>query len=246
MMNVKEVLDRHDKAVLFFSGGKDSMACLHMLEPYLDKIIVLWANTGAAFPELLSLMNGIKNRVPHFLEVKSDQPANIAAMGYPAEVVPANYTVVGQVISGRKTVKIQSYIDCCNRNIWSPSFTAALNTGAKLFIRGQRADDVMSGPFKNGEVRDGIEYLYPLETWSRVDVLAYLKERGFKAPAHYALEATSLDCWSCTAYCYEHKDKLAYMKQHHPDWHDEYRERLFDVRRAIAQETRTLDRLLEE
>lgn len=249
MMNksfIQLAMDRHEKAVLFFSGGKDSMACLHLLQPYLDKIVVLWANTGAAFPELLSLMNDVRSRVPNFLEVKTDQEANVNHYGYPAEVVPANYTLVGQVISGRKPVKIQSYIDCCNRNIWAPSFDAALKTGAKLFIRGQRGDDVMSGPLKNGDVQNGIEYLYPLQTWSRDEVLAYLKERGFKAPEHYALAASSLDCWSCTAYCYEHKDKLAYMKKHHPEWHDEYKERLHDVRAAIHRETRTLEHLLED
>lgn len=243
---VAEALDRHEKAVLFFSGGKDSMACLHLIEKYLDKVIVLWANTGAAFPELLKLMDDVRRRVPNFLEVKSDQAANIAYYGYPAEVVPANYTVVGQMIAGRRPIKIQSYIDCCNRNIWNPSFDAALKTGAKLFIRGQRDNDPLKGPLKNGQVLDGIEYLFPVAHWGRDDVLAYLKERGFNAPDHYALDATSLDCWNCTAYCYEHKDKLAYMKQRHPDWHDEYKERLHDLRAAIHTETRSLDHLLKD
>lgn len=244
--NIAEALDRHEKAVLMCSGGKDSMACLYLCEKYLDKIVVLWVNTGAAFPETIKLMRDVQKAVPNFLEIKTDQPANVAHFGYPAEVVPANYTVVGQVISGRKTVKIQSYIDCCNRNIWAPSYDAALKTGAKLIIRGQRNQELLKGPLKSGEVRDGIEYLYPIETWTREDVLAYLTERKFRVPEQYELSATSLDCWSCTAYCYEHKDKLEYMKAKHPDWHDEYKDRLRDVRVAIAKEVRTLDRLLED
>lgn len=243
---IEKVMERHERAVLMCSGGKDSMATLYLMEKYLPKIIVLWVNTGAAFPEVIKLMHDVKNSVPNFLEIQTNQPENVEMHGYPSENVPVNYTAVGQILSGKKPIKIQSYVDCCNRNIWAPSFDAALKTGATLIIRGQRNSELLKGPLRSGMVENGIEYLYPIETWSREEVLAYLTERKFRVPEHYSLAATSLDCWSCTAYCYEHKDKLDYMKDKHPEWFEEYRSRLQRIRDAISIETKTLDRLLEE
>src|ERR1700676_2831257 len=138
MIDIEKTFERHEKAVPMFSGGKDSMASLYLMEKWLHKIVVLWVNTGAAFPEVIKLMDDVRKAVPNFLEVKTDQPHSIEMLGYPSEVLPVNYTVVGQILSGRKPIKIQSYVDCCNRNIWAPSFDAALKTGATLIIRGQR------------------------------------------------------------------------------------------------------------
>jgi PP-loop superfamily ATP-utilizing enzyme len=49
--------DRHAKAILFFSGGKDSLACLHLLREYWDRVLVVWANPGEALPELRAQMD---------------------------------------------------------------------------------------------------------------------------------------------------------------------------------------------
>ena len=50
---IAELMDRHDIVVLQFSGGKDSTACLHLLEPWWDKVHVVWVNPGAPYPEML-------------------------------------------------------------------------------------------------------------------------------------------------------------------------------------------------
>jgi 3'-phosphoadenosine 5'-phosphosulfate sulfotransferase (PAPS reductase)/FAD synthetase len=58
-------IERHKpgKAVLQFSGGKDSLACLLLLRPWWDRLTVMWVNTGAAFPETLELMEAVRSRV---------------------------------------------------------------------------------------------------------------------------------------------------------------------------------------
>lgn len=45
---MKHIIDRHERVVLFFSGGKDSLTCLLLLRPYWDRLTVCWINTGAA------------------------------------------------------------------------------------------------------------------------------------------------------------------------------------------------------
>src|SRR5687767_12018420 len=60
---------------LWFSGGKDSMACLYLLRDRLSEIAVLWANTGKNYPELLQTVAHAKAMCPHFIEVKTDRDA---------------------------------------------------------------------------------------------------------------------------------------------------------------------------
>ena len=80
-----EYFERHSKVALQFSGGKDSCVLLHLLAPYLDQLTVVWANSGDAAKETLDQMDRVRDLVPHFLEVKSDQPKQIDQFGYPTE-----------------------------------------------------------------------------------------------------------------------------------------------------------------
>ena len=47
---------RHERAVLAFSGGKDSLVCLDLCRDYRDKLDVCWTNTGAMFPHMVEDM----------------------------------------------------------------------------------------------------------------------------------------------------------------------------------------------
>lgn len=230
-------INRHDKIALMYSGGKDSTACLYLLKEWWDKIHVIWVNTGAGFPEIAASMAEMKKKLPNFIEVKSNQPDYVAAFGHPTEILPVNYTAIGQVIGDKQKLKINSYIDCCASNIWKPAMDTVKELGATLIIRGQKNCDPKKSPLKSGDVNEGIEYLFPIETWSHDDVRNYLqKQQDFVMPTYYDLLATSLDCWNCTAYCYEHKDKLAYMKANHPELHDRYKEKLVQINEAVQQE----------
>ena len=40
------------RAVLAFSGGKDSLVVADLCRPYKDRITLAWVNTGAMFPQL--------------------------------------------------------------------------------------------------------------------------------------------------------------------------------------------------
>ena len=48
---IAAVLDKHKKIALQCSGGKDSLALLHLMWPFWDKLTVYWLDTGDSFPE---------------------------------------------------------------------------------------------------------------------------------------------------------------------------------------------------
>ena len=193
------VVDRHERIVLQCSGGRDSMSTLYLMRPWWDRLTVFWCNTGAQYDETIAVMAKVREMVPHFVEVTTDQPASRGRNGHPSAVVPGAHTGGGKILSGELGITIRSTWECCSENIWTPLHTATIEFGATLVIRGQRDDDRYRAPLRSGDVIDGIEYLLPVQEWTRAQCDAYLAaEASFDVPAHYSLDHSSLDCWSCT------------------------------------------------
>lgn len=216
-MNFDSVFKRHNFGVLHFSGGKDSLACLYMLRPYWSQIIVMWCNTGSAFPETISQMEQIRSIVPHFIEVKSEQQSDIEENGIPVDILPHTNTDHAHIFGGSASHKMRIFYDCCKNNIWVPMHEATAKTGATLIIRGQKLSDKNKSPALSGHVCNGVEYLFPLEMMSDDEVYWYLSENNIQLPANYEYINTSLDCWNCTAYIFENAKKLEYMRMFHPE-----------------------------
>lgn len=233
------------KCVLQFSGGKDSLACLYLLRPYWDRLTVMWTNTGAAFPETLELMSRIRAMVPHFIEVKGDQPGHVALMGMPADIVPVRNTAVGQMIQPNHDVLLQSYLECCAASFWLPMQRAVIELGATLIIRGQRAAEARRAPIQSGHIVEGIMIRFPIEKWSEQQVFDFLRRKGVEVPAHYEYTKTSLDCWSCTAYLDENQGRMRYMREKHPALWKEVRGRLRLVAEAARVELAHVEAALQ-
>ena len=52
---------------LAFSGGKDSLACWYLYKA--NNPIVLWVNTGKAYPETLAIVDEIRSEAVEFIEI---------------------------------------------------------------------------------------------------------------------------------------------------------------------------------
>lgn len=215
---------------LAFSGGKDSLACWYL---YKDKNpIVFWANTGKAYPETIDLVSRIKAEAVEFIEVKSDQKGQIEAFGLPSDIVPVDNTREGMLLTEVKPVMVQSYLNCCYQNISKPLMDAAKQRGITQMIRGQRLDESHKSTAKHGSIVDGIMFIQPIETWTKPQVLAFLRTQG-DLPSHYSIEHTSLDCYDCTAYLNHSADRVAYTKEKHPKLYEEYKISMDKLKTAV-------------
>lgn len=229
-------IERHNKIALQYSGGKDSIACLELLKDHLEKITVVWMNTGAAYPETISHMETIRQSVPHFLEIKSDQESDIRAFGYPVDFQPLRPT----------SLPLQSWMACCSRNMWQPTYDGIKAEGFTLVIRGQKKSDMRQAQIANGHIdRQGIEYFFPLEDWSDDDVYTFLEARGLSLPASYRWAGTSLDCWNCTAYLDEREKELRNMRFHHPGKWEEVKRRFIQIKKVIDEESNLLASIMQ-
>ena len=239
-------IERGGKVVLRWSGGKDSTAALYYCRKWWghDRFFVVYVNTGDAFPEVLELAGRMRDQISNFVEVKSDQPAWIAANGYPADIVTARASPFGKMLEESDRPKIQMHWGCCAALIWQPMSEATKRIGATLVITGQKKADTIKPPIYSGYVdEDGVEYWLPLETWTVPQVFAYLKEIGAPMLPHYGPGShTGLDCWSCSAYVHENAGRYEWMRRKHPEKWAVLKRRLA----AIYGEARSETRLLEE
>jgi 3'-phosphoadenosine 5'-phosphosulfate sulfotransferase (PAPS reductase)/FAD synthetase len=158
---------------------------------------------------MVEYMEGWKKRLPHFIEVKSDQPSNVAQHGWPVDVLPVQNTALGKALYGSDIQVMQPYLNCCAENIWFPLHKAILDCGATKAIKGQRRADDHKSPSKDGDTVYGITMLMPIYDWSTQQVFSYLKEVGAElAPGYLQGEKTGRDCWDCTAYLSDNRKRI--------------------------------------
>lgn len=203
---MEEFFQRHERVALHFSAGKDSAACLWALEQYWPRMTVMWCNPGNAYPETEAYMMRIAQMVPRFEMVQGNQPANIKAFGYPVDIIPFDNTPIGAACTGKATLKLQPFWQCCAMNLWQPLEQAVKAGGYDGVIRGQKGCDALKAPMESGTVVDGVEYLFPLQKWSDEDVVMFLRDR---IPESYKRGLkSSLDCMNCTAYLKENPGRF--------------------------------------
>jgi phosphoadenosine phosphosulfate reductase len=215
---------------LAFSGGKDSLACWYL---YREKNpIVFWANTGKAYPETIEIINRIKAQAVEFIEVVSNQQSQIEKFGLPSDIVPINNTKDGMELTKQKSVMVQNYLNCCYENKSKPLMEAAKERGITQMIRGQRLDESHKSTAKHGSIVNGIMFIQPIETWTKEQVLAFLRTQC-QLPEHYAIDHSSLDCYDCTAYLEHSADRVAWMKDKHPNLHEKYKINMAALKSAL-------------
>ena len=200
-MTAADFFSRHERIALQFSAGKDSAACLWLLQDWWDRIDVVWCSGGNPHPEVVEYMMSIAQQVPSFKIVEGKQPEWIAKHGWPVDVLPWASAPVGRIASNGGGIPLALVSDCCRANLWQPMTEFISSGGYTGVIRGQKASDHLTAPITSGSVVEGVEYYFPLEGWSDLDVFEYL---GPRVPRSYTRGLrSSLDCLDCTAYVAE-------------------------------------------
>lgn len=231
-------IDRHERIALQFSGGKDSLACLYLMRPYWDRMTVYWLNTGAAYPETVSLAQKVSQMVPKFVAIAGRQPQVIDQFGIPTDILPASSTPMG-VIGAGAGILMQDRYSCCLRSKMLPLHERMVEDGITLVIRGQKNADGLKGVLRSGDVDGGIEYLFPLEDWSDSQVMRYLREEDAPIPRFYEMLKDAPDCLTCSAWW--SKGEGAYRKRYHYEHYQEYQRRLEIIKEAVGEHIATFN-----
>lgn len=200
-MNAADFFSRHERVALQLSAGKDSAACLWLLQDWWDRLDVVWCSGGNPHPEVVEYMMSIAQQIPSFKIVEGRQPDWVLQHGYPVDVLPFTATAEGLAACSGHGMRLSLVSDCCRANLWQPMAEFISAGGYTGVIRGQKASDHLTAPITSGSVVDGVEYYFPIEGWSDLDVFEYL---GPRVPRSYTRGLrSSLDCIDCTAYAAE-------------------------------------------
>ena len=238
-----EKLDRHTNKILMFSGGKDSLVCLYLLKEYWTSLIVVWINTGDAYPETLAIINKVRELPVTFIEIKSDVKTFREIEGSPTDILSIRHTSFGlQVEPPESPVKMVSAYYCCQKNIWEQAVLAVAEIGATLVIRGERGGESLKTQLRSGQSVNGAEYYFPIWDWTQTKVIEFLKEKMGDLPEHIFFEESSLDCMGCTAYTQHTKDRKDWMKKNHPLEYSENRRKSLDICNVIKKEIDLIER----
>lgn len=231
---IDAVMSRHSNVALMFSGGKDSLACLYLFREYWPRLTVMWCNPGDPYPETLEIMAKVRGLVADFREIQGMVTLNTVLHGFPCDMVPVSATEVGRACEkSSDTFVLQSRYQCCSMNFWEPMRQAVVAMGITLKVTGQRAAESLTAPVTSGSIdNDGVEYLLPVEHWSRDQVTAYLRSENVDLPRWYAYGLPSPDCMHCTAYLSENKARRGYLREFYPEVADEYERRLRLIQKA--------------
>jgi phosphoadenosine phosphosulfate reductase len=230
-MSLFEPLERHDKIALSFSGGKDSLACVHLFRDHLDRITIYHNDTGDLLPEMMESVARVEAFAPHFVRINSNVSEFIAKWGLPTDLLPYSAHPIGRAMGEGKNPLVSRY-DCCWSNLMFPLYARVLDDKNTLLIRGTKSADMNVLPITSGEVTDGIEIYYPIQSWTNDDVMIYLRRNQIPIPRLYKYMTNSPECARCSAWWGE--GRAAYLRQFHPDIWADYDKRLQVVIDEVA------------
>lgn len=221
------------KNVIGISGGKDSLALLYLLRDKWAESVVIWVNSGAAYDDTVSLMAEISEMVPHFEEVRSDQPAHVASYGWPADIVPAWGTTMGHSLKPSRGPLVQPFFTCCATNLWGPFWDSVRRIRPETIYLGQKRSDKKKSPPNPAA---GFNLVYPLEDWTDAQVIEYL---GDRLPEYYrAGEKSSHDCWDCTAFVEDNRERIRNLPD---DRRAIVMDRLYHIKKAALDQLDLMD-----
>lgn len=218
-------IDRHSRVALHFSGGKDSLALIHLLRPHWDRLTVYHLDTGDLLPEVQEIVDGVEALMPSFVRIETDSASWCARHGLPSDLMPTSSTLIGRMIDPDRPLLVDRYT-CCAANLWAPMHNRMVADGITLVIRGTKAIDLKRLPHGNGDA-GAYEIWLPLLDWSHDDVFAYLRDIGAPLCQVYESAVNAPECATCPAWWSEGRAK--YLRKYHPDLFATYRAKLAAV-----------------
>ena len=232
------------RVALQFSGGKDSLACLYLLRPFIERgLPVYWTHTGDTIPETLEVIEQVRAWVPDFRVIEVDVIAWKAEHGLPSDITTAQSSWIGQQY-GMTGTKLVGRFECCWANLMQPMHQRMLADDIDMVIRGTKLAD--TGRVPASGATDCYDVVLPLEHWSHADVFEYLGQAGAprsKVYDHFK-SISAPECLHCSAWWDD--GKAAYLKALHPDKVPQYQVNLQSVRAELARRMQELDSELKE
>lgn len=169
---ISSVRQKSNRAILFFSAGKDSIALLDLMHPHFDEIICVFMYFVKDLEHVDNYIKWAKAKYPKTKII---------------QVPHWNLTYIlrsGMFCTPNPKIKLMKLADI-DKSI-------KLQTGLNYSFLGMKKADslnrrLMLNGYSNGQ-NNGL--VYPLQNWTNKDVLAYMKAKGLPQPVRYSARAS--------------------------------------------------------
>jgi 3'-phosphoadenosine 5'-phosphosulfate sulfotransferase (PAPS reductase)/FAD synthetase len=206
--------DRNERVYLAFSGGRDSLALLHMCGTWgRDKLSLVWLNTGLQMPEMTTFCRSFADHFDLIELAAPSIPKHWDQVGTPTELMP--------IETGDRPAIVTPWASCCATNKLLPiaDFLRSVKGQAGFLFSHRRTDSTMLAAHMHSMIGPNIEVENPLYAWDDARLDAYLAEHKVPLPLHYRAGVTdSLDCAICPARMT--RERMAYLRKHIPQMAD--------------------------
>lgn len=162
---LKRAAGHYRKALVAFSGGKDSLTVLDMAKRHFKEVECFYLY----FVPGLSFIEERLNWASKTFDVRIRQ---YQGPGF------YNYLRIGAYTY--EYYKNELYEPISLDDIYA---VIVKDTGIPLIITGMKKSDFLFRRLNLGRNQKNVETLHPIHTWQRFDVLAYLKSRNIPVPA---------------------------------------------------------------
>jgi 3'-phosphoadenosine 5'-phosphosulfate sulfotransferase (PAPS reductase)/FAD synthetase len=212
------------KIAVQLSGGKDSIACLHLARTQGHEVIAIFGNPGNPYPHVIEYIEKICKewRVElHYAVPEISVLDYIDCEGLPVDILPIWASHEADYFSSLKKgyqVKMQSGITCCSKNLWLPIHQKAKELNPDEVWRGSKLSDDHVTKGDRFEF-DGLKFNCPLWNWTDKDVYQYLELHDIDLPLQYKEGIThSLDCIECTSWLDGESElgRAQFTRKHYP------------------------------
>jgi phosphoadenosine phosphosulfate reductase len=234
--------DRHERAAVGFSGGKDSLAVTYLLREFWPRITFYHVDAGGLLPEVREIVKQVEDMVPNFCRIETNAAAWSEVAGLPSDLVPTSSTQAGMAM-GMSQQRIVDRMDCCAANLILPMHQRMLEDKVTLAIRGTKRADLRRLPAVSGDTTCGYELWLPLQDWSHEEVFEYLRSVDAPICRVYENAVNAPECATCSAWSNENRGR--YLKKYHPTLFAEYSRKLRLVADEIAPVLQTFQSELE-
>lgn len=169
------VRQQSDGAILFFSGGKDSLALLDLCAPQFDRLVCVF----------MYFVEGLEH-MEKYLDITKKYP-NAEVLQVPHWILSSIYReglycVPDPKVPIRKLKDVRAYVQA--------------QTGIEWVIMGMKQSDslqrrLMLKGYEEQAISRASTTAYPLSLWKKADVLAYLRLKKIPLPINYGLKTNS-------------------------------------------------------
>lgn len=205
---ISSVSQQTNRAILFYSGGKDSIVLLDLMAPHFEKIVCVF-------------MYFVKNlrHVQPYLDHAAKYP-NVEVVQVPHFMLSAIYNVGRYCVPDPRIKPIQlKHIDKRVRKMTGIDWT---------FYGWKQADNmtrrIVLRNYDQQAICVSTQKVYPLSLWKKADVLAYIAHHRLPMPVDYGSKKASVGVQFDA-------EVFAWLRQKYPD----DLQRIYDVFPASQQ-----------